>query len=319
MVTRQHLHGLGYRRAAEQGDALAHKYFGILQRAGRAVSSQRRRSGPLKRSARDAAGGSPSLVDLDRGAGSPSGKCGSPPQVSSTSGVSPGVSPAWAFGENVGRRPRFLPPRGFRCLAAARRGLRDPLLHSATAPPPLPGYRASRARPPLPALSRSRHSIVLTVFGGRLLNARAKTVSTLATTISPSCRQTTDAIRNLLPDPAPQPERTRPSVRLPLVQPVADLAVQDRAGRRCRPARSCGHRSDAATRRGGHTNPGGVRPAGIASIEAFPSTVGWGQMRAEVGVNHGINAQAANGSSARGSQLRLPRSRGRVNACGLTS
>ena len=61
---------------------------------------------------------------------------------------------------NVGRRPRFLPPRGFRYLAAARRGLRDPLLHSATAPPPLPGYRASRARPPqpLPALSRSRHS-----------------------------------------------------------------------------------------------------------------------------------------------------------------
>ena len=69
---------------------------------------------------------------------------------------------------------------------------------------------------------------VLTVFGGRLLNARAKTVSTLATTISPSCRQTTDAIRDRLPDPAPQPERTRPSVRLPLVQPVADLAVQDR-------------------------------------------------------------------------------------------
>ena len=24
-----------------------------------------------------------------------------------------GVSPAWAFEENVGRRPRFLPPRGF--------------------------------------------------------------------------------------------------------------------------------------------------------------------------------------------------------------
>ena len=155
---------------------------------------------------------------------------------------------------------------------------------------------------------------VLTVFGGRLLNARAKTVSTLATTISPSCRQTTDAIRDRLPDPAPQPERTRPSVRLPLVQPVADLAVQDRAGRRCRPARSCGHRSDAATRRGGHTNPGGVRPAGIASIEVFPSTVGWGQMRAEVGVNHGINAQAANGSSARGSQRAYPKRLGRPSS-----
>ena len=243
MVTRQHLDGLGYRRAAEQ-DALAHKYFGILQRDGRAVSSQRRRSGPLKPRVKDAAGGSPRMVDLDRGAGSPSGKMWV---------AAPGFfhlgGRRLAFGENVGRRPRFLPPPG----AAAwppHAGDRDPLLHSATAPPPLPGYRASRARPPqlLPALSRSRHSTVLTVFGGRLLNARAKTVSTLATTISPSCRQTTDAIRNRLPDPALQPERTRPSVRLPLVQPVADLAVQDRAGRRCRPARSCGHRSDAAHR-----------------------------------------------------------------------
>ena len=207
-----------------------------------AVSSQRRRSGPLKRSARDAAGGSPRMVDLDRGAGSPSKKM----WVAAPGFLPPRGSTAWPL-RKCGSPPQVSSTSGFRRLATARGGLGDPLLHFGHRPA---AAAASGARPrqPLPALSPSRHSIVLTVFGGRLLDARAKTVTTLATTISPGRRQTTDAIRNRLPDPAPQPERNQ-AVRSSAARSARRRPRSPRpAGRRCRPARSCGHRSDAAHR-----------------------------------------------------------------------
>ena len=114
------------------------------------------------------------------------------------------------------RRPRFSSPSVFGGLPTGRGGWRLAIHCSTSATARAAAARIScqssttAAAPtrlesvaPFDRLDGVRRSLA------RSRHARRPSPRWLATTISPGRRQTTDAIRNRLPDPAPQPERNQ--------------------------------------------------------------------------------------------------------------